>query len=110
MAAIALVACLYFHHYHKQASAVVRQSSREDRYDDYEPDSKCHSRSATPSSYSSRSPSRSRNSSGSEEEEEEGYIEEQQADSQDGQHKYEGEKGKVTVRELTSEDVYYIKE
>ena len=37
-------------------------------------------------------------------------MEEQPADSQEGQHKSEGEKEKVTVRELTSDDVYYIKE
>ena len=114
MAAIALVSCLYFHHYQKkQASAVIHHSSRQDQYDDYEPDSKCHSRSATPSSYSgsSRSSSRSRSSSGSEEEEEEeGYVEERPADRQEGQRKYEGEKEKVTVRELSREDAYYIKE
>ena len=37
-------------------------------------------------------------------------MEERPADRQEGQRKYEGEKERVTVRELSREDAYYIKE
>ena len=98
------MACLCFYYHNKSASVVIRQSSLEDRYRDDDIDSKSRSRSASRSSYGSDG-FRSRSSSGGEEEEEDGLSLDSRED-----HRFKAEKGGFNVRELSSEDVYYIKE
>ena len=98
---VATVACLCFYYHNKNASVVMRQSSLEGRYHDEDIDSKSCSRSASQSSYSSDGSHSS--SSGGEEEEDE-----QSVDSREVHHRCKDETGQF-VRELSSEDVYYVK-